>query len=77
MEFKIFYFEGNLRWGYMRTPEDIALLLKYYPYEDLRKAQKLRDSEDHETPSFGFYGEYDGQFFGDWIDENKQQEYFE
>lgn len=77
MEFKKFYFEGNLRWGYMNTPEDVISLLKDYSYWDLRKAQRLRDSEDNEIPSFGFYVEYNDKYtLGNWIDENNLIGYF-
>lgn len=77
MEFKRFYFEGNLRWGYMNTPEDVELLLKDYSYKELRHAQRLRDSENAGTPSFGFYAEYNDKYtLGDWIDENGLEEFF-
>jgi hypothetical protein len=77
MKFKVFYFEGNLRWGYMRTPEDVVELLKDYSYEDLRKAQRLHDSEDFDDPQFGFYAEYNDKYtLGNWIDENNLNEYF-
>ena len=72
MEFKKFYFEGNQRWGHMNTPEDVAILLKDYPYELLRRAQRLRNSENAEIPSFGFYVEYsDAYTLGNWIDDNQ------
>jgi hypothetical protein len=77
MEFKRFYFEGNLRWGYMNNPEDVRELLKDYTYEELRKARRLRNSADAEIPSFGFYREYDDNYtLGDWIDENHLEEFF-
>jgi len=77
MKFKRFFFEGNLRWGYMNTPEDVVVLLEDYPYEQLRQAQRLRDSENIETPSFGFYAEYSDKYtLGDWIDENGLEKFF-
>jgi hypothetical protein len=61
----------------MNTPEDVKELLKDYTYWDLRKAQRLHDSEHFEVPQFGFYAEYNDKYtLGNWIDENNLIEYF-
>jgi hypothetical protein len=76
-DFKPFFFEGNLRWGNMNTPEDVAQLLIDYSYEELRHAQRLGKSENAKTPCFGFYHEYNDKYtLGEWIDENEQESYF-
>jgi len=75
MEFKSFYFEGNLMWGHMNTPDDVNALLEVYHYEELRRAQRLGHST--EKPCFGFYHEYNDKYtLGDWIDENHLEEFF-
>lgn len=77
MEFKKFYFEGNLYWGHINNPEDLKELLDTYPYDLLRKAQRLHDSADYEVPQFGFYAEYNDTYtLGDWIDENNLEPLF-
>ena len=75
--FKKFYFEGNLRWGNFNNPDDVRDLLKYYNYEELRKARIIPGYEEIEKPCFGFYSEYCGKLtLGEWIDKNNQEIYF-
>jgi hypothetical protein len=77
MEFKPFYFEGNLMWGHMNTPNDVNALLEVYHYEELRRAQLYPASRNFEKPSFGFYAEYNDKYtLGDWIDDNHLEEFF-
>jgi hypothetical protein len=74
---KTYYFEGNLMWGYIKFAKDVQELLKVYPYEQLRKAQRLHDSAHFEVPQFGFYAEYSDPYtLGQWIDENKQEKFY-
>jgi hypothetical protein len=78
INFKPFYFEGNQRWGHMRTPEDVKALLMSYTYEELRRAQRYGGSMPLTgIPSFGFYAEYNDTYtLGNFIDDNHMQEYF-
>ncbi len=80
MKFVKFYFEGNERWGIFNTPADVLDLLNYYDYETLRKAEKLNYPAGalvSNIVSFGFYLEYRGKTFGEWIDENNQGIFFD
>ncbi len=75
--FKPFYFEGNERWGHMRTPEDVQSLLHSYTYEQLRRAWRNKNSASNEIQCFGFYGEYNDIYtLGQFVDDNNMQEYF-
>lgn len=75
-----FYFEGNLYFQYIQTPEDVKELLKAYDYKTLRQAKSLGSKKlsKKEKPSFGFYLEYDGlTTLGEWIDINNQGSFFD
>jgi hypothetical protein len=75
--FKPFYFEGNERWGYMRTPEDVKSLLISYTYEKLRRAWRNKRTANNEIQAFGFYAEYNDKYtLGNFIDDNHMEEYF-
>jgi len=73
IKFIPFYFEGNQRWGWFNTPEEVEDLLKFYDYKFLRKARAHYTS----SPYFGFYSEYNKKYtLGEWIDKNNQNKFF-
>lgn len=69
-----FYFEGNMCWGFIETPEQIFdFLLKNYTFEQIRKAKVNPDSLYADNfLKFGFYSEYNGDLtLGEWFDKNQ------
>jgi len=57
-----FYFEGNLAWGWINTPEDWERVKFYYKDQCDPSLAKQWNNTDapRDYTSFGFYTEYNG-----------------
>lgn len=78
--FQTVWFDGNQWFGYIDSPKKAKEILEHYSYKEIRRAKIY--SGDFKIGSdplrFGFYREYQGSStFGDWIDWNEQNEYYE
>lgn len=76
--FKPFWFDGNQWFGFVDTPEKAKDLLKYYSYEEIRRARCVVGGFNSKSVArFGFYSEYRGDLtLGEWIDKNDQKLFF-
>lgn len=76
--FKPFWFDGNQWFGFVDTPKKAKDLLKYYNYEEIRRARCVGKKFDSKLVArFGFYNEYRGDLtLGQWIDKNDQKLFY-
>jgi len=71
---KPFYFEGNLYFGFIKSPEDWKTVKLAYKNTDINllEARVNPSTIDSNLIRFGFYIEYNGELtLSEWAKENK------
>jgi len=73
MNWKTFYFEGNLYFGFIESPEDWEKVKLAYKGTDINLLEaRVNPISTYPLIHFGFYIEYDGKLtLGEWAKENK------